>query len=989
MPDVRLKEIQLSQKHPLKVIYGNDLGRLALHLGEEFFSSSSHPFENRLVIVPDLSMKEFLLSSFAADPRLQIAAGVQFLPLNQALIELGNNKKRIPSFLELSLIIEERLRVNPRLDSSLQRYLDTGIRRFSSLSDQLAAIFIRYGLYGIQFLPKWLESPGWQQSLWREIYSDETPWTYPLHALISSSPAPFSGKMALFGFSYLSPVHLSFFSAFSASLYALSPCALFWEDMASDKERLFLAKVMKKRGTKQIVRAEMDQYLQQSHPLLGNWGKLEKEFLKTLDRFELIEEEVYEEPLQNHALRGNCNSLLSEIKKSLLFLDETTTFSLDDSIQLHSASSRMREVEVLRDCLETLMHAKGITPRDILVLSPDIAEYAPYIQMAFDQSRVPYCIEGIPLISLSQAVQGFLQLISLPEHQFSLTAVMKLLRCQPWMDKCGWTSEETGRLFHWFKDAEIREKLTSDPNSWQAGIDRLLFGLAVIPKEDDLFDAWPAGCVPLSEVDLLNQFLEQFDSLQKDLAMLDEEKSVPEWIEFFLRLAEKYLCFEWERESFFQQLKTISLSCRSLKEKVWNFESMRRVLSHLAHKPSGEIASHQLQRVSFASLRAGSLRPAIIIWCLGLHEGAFPRSDVRNSLFETITDYAPSKTDEDRALFLDLFLHAQDNLILSFQRLHPEDAKQQGPSLLIDELNQYLIKRGVKEGLVPVAHPANYSSRQEMKPFFGQLVLSTESFAEICIDIRQIKKLAKNPFQFYFNETLKIYLKEDEDEEEKEFLLSHLRKWMLRKKGLKTAASKGRLPSGLFSETALQELEEETKELLENLAAFEISPEEVRSVRLKTPLEVPLSEKRTAFITGTLEDIAPKGLLFHGANDLKSLVRAWPLYLISLCLNPGGTKLFFTKSGEAIDLPIADPKAELASYIDYFILAKHSPSPLMPDWAEALLMKTQEEFSKAVAKGEDPYLDYLNRRGGIDSKAMFSVWSGRLRQLFEGGLIGV
>ncbi len=987
MPKISsFKEIQLSQKHPLKVIYGNDLGRLALHLGEDLFFSASRPFENRLVVVPDLSMKEFLLSSFAANPRLQIAAGVQFLPLNQAVIELsGENKKRIPSFLELSLIIEERLRVNPRLDSSLQRYLETSLRRIASLSDQLAAIFIRYGLYGIKFLPKWLESSGWQQSLWREIYSDETPWTYPLHALASFSPAPFSGKIVLFGFSYLSPVYLSFFSAFCPSLYVLSPCALFWEDMASDKERLFLSKVLKKRGAKQNVRSEMDQYLLQSHPLLGNWGKLEKEFLKTLDLFELIEEEAYEEPLENHCL--------SEIKKSLLFLDETTSLSLDDSIQLHSALSRMREVEVLRDCLETLMHANGITPRDILVLSPDIAEYAPYIQMAFAQSEIPYCIEGIPIISLSQAVQAFFQLISLTEHHFSLTAVMKLLRCQPWMDKCGWTSEETGRLFHWFKDAEIREKLTSDPNSWQVGIDRLLFGLAVIPQENDLFDAWPTGCVPLSEVDLLNQFLEQFESLQKDLAQLEEEKSVPEWMDFFLRLAEKYLNFEWERESFFQQCKTISLSCRSLKEKVWNFESMKRVLSHLAHKPSGEISSHQLQRVSFASLRPGSFRPARIIWCLGMHEGTFPRCDIRNSLSEPIaSDYIPSKTDEDRALFLDLFLHAQDNLIFSFQRLHPEDAKQQGPSLLIDELNHYLIKRGVTEGLIPVDHPAfraQYSCRKEAKPFFDQPDLSVEPSAEICIDIRQIKKLAKNPLQFYFNEALKIYLKEDEDEEEKEFLLSNLRKWMLRKKGLKTADSKGRLPSGLFSETALQELEEDSKELLGNLAAFEISSDEVQSVRLRIPLEVPLSEKRTAFITGTLDDVVPKGLLFHGGNDLKSLVRVWPIYLISLCLNPGGTRLFLTKSGEAIDLPVADPKAALASYLDYLLLAKHSPSPLMPDWAEALLLKTEEDFSKAVTKGEGAYLDYLNRRGGIDSKAMFSAWSGRLRQLFDGGLIGV
>src|SRR5437867_4055279 len=95
-------------KHPLKIVFGNDLHQLALCLGEDLFASASHPFEARLIVVPEMSMKEFLLASFAAHPHLQIAAGVQILPLNQAIIELSA-KKRIPSFLELSLAIEERL----------------------------------------------------------------------------------------------------------------------------------------------------------------------------------------------------------------------------------------------------------------------------------------------------------------------------------------------------------------------------------------------------------------------------------------------------------------------------------------------------------------------------------------------------------------------------------------------------------------------------------------------------------------------------------------------------------------------------------------------------------------------------------------------------------------------------------------------------------------------------------------------------------------
>ncbi len=1067
---------EFKESHPFKVIFGNDMKRLALRLGEEIFSNGSHPFENRLIVVPDVSMKEFLLSSFAAHPHLQIAAGVQILPLHQALMEIH---LRIPSSLELSLAIEERLHFSihrgiqkgangnvrasdlqqektlakqglckHKLDGAsckdedadeasgpllnhdvdvhpfLERYLSTSSekkwRRISSLSDQLAKMFVRYGLYGMEFLPNWLENPGWQQSLWKEIYASRS---FPLEALKIASPAQFSGKLALFGFSYLPPIYLSFFSTMGASLYQLSPCALFWEDMASDKERIFFSRVLKKRGAKENVRDEIDQYLQKSHTLLGNWGKLGREMLKTLDHFEFVDEELYDEPKKN--------DFLSCVKKSLLTLEEASSLSLDDSIQVHSATSRLREVEILKDSIETLLQAYAanddpIPPRDILVLSPDIAAYAPYIQMVFDQSSLAYSVHGIPLLSLSPAVQDFFQLLSLKEKNFSLSSVIDLFRSQPWMEKWGWSPDEVGRLLHWFKDAEIRGGFDSDPNSWTVGINRLLHGLAMIPSGQPL-EIWPTGSVPHSEIDLFSRFLELFESIKTDLNVLEEEKGAVDWLELFLRFAEKYFSFDWQKEPFFQQLKTLSLSCRSLKQKVWNFESIKRVLSHLAQTPSGDISSSpQLQKVTFTSLRHGCLRPARVIWCLGMHEGAFPRSDARSSLCEMMhADYVPSKTDEDRSSFLDLFLNAEDRLIFSFQRLNPEDGKQQGPSLLIDELNQYLMKRGINGGIAPIAHPAfpfdrtyfssaakvkkwseedyraaqaHYFSRNEPKSFFVPQPRLSDAQDEIIVDISQLKKLARHPLQFYFNETLKIYLKEEEDEEEKEFILSFLRKAVFRKKALKSALpqlmhqlrAKGRLPSGLFMDAALQEIEEEAKELLANLSEFEISASEVSSVRFSSQeqrLEVPLGGNRKAYITGTLEDTTSKGLIFHGSNDLKTLVRAWPLYLISLCVNPQGTKLFLTKAGEVVDLPIVDPMTALSTYLDYLLLAKNSPSPLMPEWAESLLLKSDAEFSKAVSKKpnyEDPYLEYLKRRGEpFDPTGMFSSWNAPLRAVFQ------
>jgi exonuclease V gamma subunit len=115
----------------LRVVYGNDLNLLAHQLAEDLFSPNSHPFERRLIVVPNASIKEFLFYRFVQDPSLKMAAGVQVLPLNQAVTEIlhcfaqGSDKKKIPSFLELSLSIEEKLHYS-LVDSfhSLQAYLD-------------------------------------------------------------------------------------------------------------------------------------------------------------------------------------------------------------------------------------------------------------------------------------------------------------------------------------------------------------------------------------------------------------------------------------------------------------------------------------------------------------------------------------------------------------------------------------------------------------------------------------------------------------------------------------------------------------------------------------------------------------------------------------------------------------------------------------------------------------------------------------------------
>ena len=232
--------------------YSNRLRVLAQRLGKNLFGEKARPFERRLVIVPSSAMKEYLIHFFATDPHYQVFAGVRILPLADGFLELlaflsraqeGVRQLRIPSFLELSLRIEEVIcqalyafndlnAEERRILHPLFNYAGSGEeKRISALSMQLSSLFSRYGLYGEGFLDDWLGTQGWQQWIWKRVYSEESSWTYPIKALqFSCSQAAAESNAAsltLFGFSAMPKVYLEFFTQLQSAFYILSPCSCF------------------------------------------------------------------------------------------------------------------------------------------------------------------------------------------------------------------------------------------------------------------------------------------------------------------------------------------------------------------------------------------------------------------------------------------------------------------------------------------------------------------------------------------------------------------------------------------------------------------------------------------------------------------------------------------------------------------------------------------------------------------------------------------
>src|ERR1700722_10137711 len=160
---------------------------MAGELKQRLFFSGGHPFERRFVIVPSLTIKRFLLMHYAEDADLRIAAGVEIYTLSQAIRELFDQPgRRIPSLLELSFEIEAQVSEllkcepsNPVLTQLFAYVSEEGGKqreRIGALSEEVALLFLRYGRQESVFLEAWLKEEGWQQLLWKRIFTPDSVW---------------------------------------------------------------------------------------------------------------------------------------------------------------------------------------------------------------------------------------------------------------------------------------------------------------------------------------------------------------------------------------------------------------------------------------------------------------------------------------------------------------------------------------------------------------------------------------------------------------------------------------------------------------------------------------------------------------------------------------------------------------------------------------------------------------------------------------------
>ncbi len=916
-------------------ILSNQKEALAEALKEKLFFSGGGPFDRRFVIVESAANKSYLTEFFARDPQLSVSCGVEFYTLAQALAEMG---KGVPTSLELALHIQEKIKAHlqePVL-APVSSYLGGDEEKLCALSQELAHLFSHYCMLAPSVLQAWKQEKGWQQFLWE-------PSLEP-HLLSLDCP------VYIFCLSSLPPAALHFFLRTGAHFFVLSPSQFFWGDLNSSV-------------------AKDDAFLEGQNPVLARFTKAGHEVMNALLDADYEIEERYVSDEKSTMLASMRMHLLEE-KEDILIEDE--------SIQLHSATSLWHEVEVLHANLLKILetHAEEnppIYPSDILVLAPNIADYLPYIQAIF---TLKVTIFDLPARLKSPAIQGLDLLVALAEENFSQDATFSLLAFPPLMQKFSFSHEDLDLFKGWAEKAELFR-------DWDKAVMRLL---EEIPRLDSIFGA-------LDSYDQLENFILIVRALKQDLVpLVRQEKQKPlVWLDFIKRLLEKYFLFE--ENGNLSLLPELYKSASLLNEPI-PFSSLFSLLdAYIFQKKGASVRDQEMEAVQCRDLKKGASLPARVVYLLGMEEGAFPRGDLRHSLYAQKMPL-PNKADIDRFLFLELLLCAQDYWIFSYKRVSPEDGKLVKESSLIHEFFTYLNKQ---------VHYKPEKTTASLEPFiphfYRKAALLGPEKKDLTVTLKDLRRLARNPVKFYL-EKAGFFLKNKT--ENKEFLLPAYERAKLLSSAFKTPMQellkKVELPQGLFQEVATQALQEEEKEIKEFLLAEHVTeiceiewkegcktPQEWKPGKWIYPsLQCILEDGSRVSVVGKLAGVTEKGLIFRGKDTFEDRMKIWPEYLLFLQLQKEQA-ILLTKEQKRCEYPISDVDARLKAYLEYYRLALLQPSPLVPQWAEALLTKNPEGLAQVLSKQEfpDPYLEWvISRDGPPSAEAIVENWEKTLRGAF-------
>jgi exodeoxyribonuclease V gamma subunit len=668
--------------------------------------------------------------------------------------------------------------------AALKNFLtdDRSQRKQFQLAQRLADLLDQYQIYRADWLNDWangvnritrsnqsIDLPAeqsWQAALWRRLLQDipaqarhsgraqvHQQFLDACQSLHSANrPAALPRRVVVFGLSSLPAQTLEVLAAIShctqVVLCVHNPCQYYWGDIVDPQQSMGL---FKKPYRRQTARADfpaliadtngtqMDDLFMRGNPLLAAWGKQGRDYIRLLDEHD--ERSIYETLFQTAQLKIDVfdepdeQHLLGQLQGDIFHLrsaEEARQAAVnagcvsDPSISFHIAHSAQREVEILQDHLLQLFNQDAaLRPRDVLVMVPDINQFAPAVQAVFgrldyeDKRFIPFTISDQGKRHQAPVLKALEMLLQLPSARLGVSELLDFLDIGAVQKAFGISAEDKPLLHRWIEQAGIRWGLNAahrsslgmsdvdnnsalEQNTWHFGLRRMLLGYAIGRGQHGHASEWQdieafdeVGGLSAALVGKLAHLLRQ---LEQTWTVMRKPATVMDWTLLLSQLLSQYFVADEDEDLLLvsrveKMLRDWREACveASFTDEL-NIDVVREfVLEQLDVQPLTQ--RFLAGSVNFATLMPMRAIPFKHICLLGMNDGDYPRQMPAVDFDLMRHDYRPgdrSRRDDDRYLFLEALLSARQSLYISWTGRSIRDNSERPPSVLVAQLRDYL-----------------------------------------------------------------------------------------------------------------------------------------------------------------------------------------------------------------------------------------------------------------------------------------------------------
>ncbi|HDJ7866981.1 TPA: exodeoxyribonuclease V subunit gamma [Escherichia coli] len=898
------------------------------------------------------------------------------------------------------------------------------------------------------------ETQAWQAPLWKALveYTDELGqprWHRAnlyqrfIETLESATTCPpgLPSRVFICGISALPPVYLQALQALGKHieihLLFTNPCRYYWGDI---KDPAYLAKLLTRQRRHSFEDRELPLFRDSENagqlfnsdgeqdvgnPLLASWGKLGRDYIYLLSDLESSQElDAFVDVTPDNLLH-NIQSDILELENRAVAGVNIEEFSrsdnkrpldpLDSSITFHVCHSPQREVEVLHDRLLAMLEEDPtLTPRDIIVMVADIDSYSPFIQAVFGSAPadryLPYAISDRRARQSHPVLEAFISLLSLPDSRFVSEDVLALLDVPVLAARFDITEEGLRYLRQWVNESGIRWGIDDDnvrelelpatgQHTWRFGLTRMLLGYAMESAQGEWQSVLPydesSGLIA-ELVGHLASLLMQLNIWRRGLA---QERPLEEWLPVCRDMLNAFFLPDAETEAAMTLIEQQwqAIISEGLGAQYGDAVPLSLLRDELALRLDQERISQRFLAgpVNICTLMPMRSIPFKVVCLLGMNDGVYPRQ-LAPLGFDLMSQKPKrgdrSRRDDDRYLFLEALISAQQKLYISYIGRSIQDNSERFPSVLVQELIDYIGQSHYLPGDEALncdesearvkAHltchhtrmpfdPQNYqpgnlqSYAREWLPAASQAGKAHSEFVQPLpftlpetVPLETLQRFWAHPVRAFFQMRLQVNFRTEDSEipDTEPFILEGLSRYQINQQLLNVLVEQddaerlfrrfraaGDLPYGAFGEIFWETQCQEMQQLADRVIACRQPGQS---------MEIDLACNGVQ-ITGWLPQVQPDGLL-RWRPSLLSVAQGMQLWLEHLvyCASGGNgeSRLFLRKDGEWRFPPLAAEQAlhYLSQLIEGYREGMSAPLLVLPESGGAWLKTCYDAQNDAM-----------------------------------------